>query len=423
MPDSPLYIGLDLGTSGARAIAMSKEGDVAGESAFAMANFGTDHRDPAVWQAVCDAALKSVLSQIDPARVVAICVDGTSGTMLATNTNGTPLSPGRMYNDPCTDKGILADIARHAPQESAAHGATSGLAKALLFQREYAPDKVLHQAGWIAGNLCGTYVTDDNNALKTGFDPVTSCWPDWIVKTGMDMALLPKVLEPGTPVAHILPSVAIDLGLRKSVQIISGTTDGCASFLATGAKNIGDGVTVLGTSLTLKILSDKPVFDPDSGVYSHRILGKWLVGGSSNTGGRVLLQHFSPEELSILSSRIDPETDSGLDYYPLPCVGERFPVADPDMAPRMTPVPEDRIAFLKGILEGIARIEADAYAQLAELGAPKLSCLRSIGGGAKNEIWTRIRERHLGLEMTESPHSQAAYGVACLARFSVMLDS
>lgn len=414
-----LFIGLDLGTSGARAIAMANDGSVAGEAAFLMSDYGTDHRDPKVWQAVTEAALKAVLSRVDPDRVVAICVDGTSGTMLPVKADGGPLAAGRMYNDPCTDQGILDQIARHAPLECAAHGVTSGLAKALMFQDEFAPDKVLHQADWIGGNLCGLYVSDDNNALKTGYDPVAGCWPKWIEKTGMNMALLPKVVEPGTPIADILPSVAVSLGLPKSVQIISGTTDGCASFLATGAENIGDGVSILGTTLTLKILSDRPVFDPASGVYSHRIMGKWLVGGSSNTGGGVLLHYFTQAEMAELSSRIDPETDSGLDYYPLLAAGERFPVADPDLAPRMMPVPKDRATFLKGIFEGIAAIEASAYVRLEELGAPKIATLRSIGGGAQNRVWTRIRQRHLRLDMVESLHGQAAYGAACLARFGM----
>ncbi len=419
MPDDPLYIGLDLGTSGARAIAMAPDGKVVGEAAFAMAEYGADHRDPGVWQAVTQGALKSLVTQVDPTRVVAICVDGTSGSMLAIDAAGGALGAGRMYNDACADQDILDRIARHAPRESAAHGASSGLAKALIFQRDYRPFRVIHQADWIAGNLCGVYASDDNNALKTGYDPVAGCWPGWIADTGLDMGLLPDVSQPGTPVAQILPAVASRLGLPKTVQIIAGTTDGCASFLATGAENAGDGVSALGTTLTLKILSDVALFDPACGIYSHHILGKWLAGGASNTGGNVLLGHFTPDEMVQLSAQIDPQTDSGLDYYPLLTPGERFPVADPALAPRMTPVPENRAEFLKGIFEGIAAIEARGYARLAELGAPALKCLRSVGGGAANPVWTRIRQRRMGVAMAQPLHNQAAYGTARLARMGM----
>ena len=415
----PLYIGIDLGTSGARAIAMGGDGNVAGEAAFAMADFGENRRDPAVWKQVTDAALVGVLAQIDRKNVVAICIDGTSGTMLPIDASGTPLSQGRMYNDVCEDASLLDIIARHAPQESAVHGASSGLAKALIFQRDFAPHKVVHQADWLAGNLCGVYSSDDNNALKTGYDPVAGCWPDWMANTGLDMALLPVVQHPGTPVGRLQPAIAAEFDLPEAVQIVAGTTDGCASFLATGAEEVGDGVTALGTTLTLKILSDVPVFDPASGVYSHHILGKWLAGGASNTGGNVLAAHFTNDELAKLSNRIDPTQDCGLDYYPLTKPGERFPVADPDLPPVMIPVPADRALFLQGILEGIAAIEARGYARLAELGAPKLRCLRTVGGGANNPVWSRIRNRYLNTDMQPAAHNQAAYGAARLARYGV----
>lgn len=414
-----LYIGVDLGTSGARAIAMTATAQVAGEAAFAMAEFGTNHRDPMIWKQVFEAALRGVLAQIDRAKVVAICVDGTSGTLLPIDADGRPLADGRMYNDPCTDAALLARIARHAPRETAAHGASSGLAKALIFQRDLAPAKTVHQADWLAGNLSGVYSSDANNALKTGYDPVAGQWPAWIAKTGLDMGLLPDVYPPGTPVAGLLPAVAKSLDLPETVQIVAGTTDGCASFLATGAQEAGDGVSALGTTLTLKILSDAPVFDPESGVYSHFILGKWLAGGASNTGGSVLAAYISDDELNTLSAQIDPDRDSGLDYYPLTKPGERFPVADPDFPPRLTPVPKERAAFLQGIFEGIAAIEKRGYARLAELGAPALHSLRSVGGGAKNPTWSRIRNRYLRTDMRPPTHNQAAYGAARLALYGM----
>lgn len=419
MPVDAIYVGLDLGTSGARAIAMSHEGDVVGEGKSMMADHGSNHRAPDIWWAAAKTALSAALNQLDSTNVVAICVDGTSGTMIPIDVNGHPLAEGRMYNDPCEDKSTLRIIAQHAPQESATHGPTSGLAKALIFQKSCKPAKVVHQADWIAGRLCGVYASDDNNALKTGYDPIAGCWPDWISKTGIDLTLLPEVNAPGTPIAEMLPSMANEFGLPAHVKIVAGTTDGCASFLATGAEKPGDGVSALGTTLTIKILSDVPIFDPSSGVYSHHILGQWLAGGASNTGGNVLLEHFTPEEMADLSSTIDPESDSGLDYYPLSKPGERFPIFDPNMEPRISPRPDDRAMFLKGLFEGIAEVEAMAYRRLAELGAPVLTTLRTVGGGANNPVWTRLRERRLDVEMAAPLNIEAAYGTARLARFGM----
>lgn len=93
-------------------------------------------------------------------------------------------------------------------------------------------------------------------------------------------------------------------------------------------------VTSLGSTLAIKLLSTNRIDDARYGVYSHRLDDKWLVGGASNTGGAVLKQIFTDEQLKNLSEQIDPMKASPLDYYPLQTVGERFPVADPKLAPR-----------------------------------------------------------------------------------------
>jgi sugar (pentulose or hexulose) kinase len=74
------------------------------------------------------------------------------------------------------------------------------------------------------------------------------------------------------------------------------------------------------------------------------------------------------------------------------------------------------VAFLKGLLDGIARIEALAYGRLAELGAPPLRAVRSVGGGAANAGWTRLRARRLGVPMLAAASTEAAYGSALLAK-------
>lgn len=90
----------------------------------------------------------------------------------------------------------------------------------------------------------------------------------------------------------------------------------------------------MGSTLAIKLLSTTRVEDARFGVYSHRLDDKWLVGGASNTGGAVLRQIFTDEQLEKLSAYINPMVPSPLDYYPLKTAGERFPVADPNMAPR-----------------------------------------------------------------------------------------
>jgi sugar (pentulose or hexulose) kinase len=71
-----------------------------------------------------------------------------------------------------------------------------------------------------------TGISDENNALKTGHDPVRRCWPGWLHELGIRVALLPEVAEPGTPIGTIDPALAARFGLPAGVVIAAGTTDG-----------------------------------------------------------------------------------------------------------------------------------------------------------------------------------------------------
>lgn len=414
MSAEALYIGIDLGTSGARAAVIDAAGTLHATAKSAMADHGGDHRDPQIWWAAVRSALAAALGMVEARAVRALAVDGTSGTMVGLGADGAVIGAGLMYNDPCTDPAILASIARNAPPTSAAHGPTSGAARAVLLSRRGAV-RMAHQADWIASRFSGAWVSDANNALKTGYDPVAARWPDWLTAVGVDARALPPVVEPGTVTGRVTPTAAAEFGLPPDCRVVAGTTDGCASFLATGAKAAGDGVTALGTTLTVKLLSDRPIFAPEYGIYSHRLLGRWLAGGASNSGGAALLAHFTAAQMADLSPHIDPDQDTGLDFYPLPAPGERFPIADPALPPRTTPRPAEDARFLHALFEGIAGIEALAYRRLAELGAPALTSVRTVGGGAANPVWTRIRARRLGVAMPAPRSDEAAYGTALLA--------
>ncbi|KAL6957093.1 D-ribulose kinase [Sarracenia purpurea var. burkii] len=204
-------------------------------------------------------------------------------------------------------------------------------------------------------------------------------------------------------------------GFPKDCVVCTGTTDSIAAFLAARATQPGKAVTSLGSTLAIKLLSTNRIEDARFGVYSHRLDDKWLVGGASNTGGAVLRQFFTDEQLEKLSEQINPVEASPLDYYPLQTVGERFPIADPKLVPRLHPRPESDAEFLHGILESIARIEAKAYRLLKDMGATEVEEVFTAGGGAKNEKWTKIRERVLGLPVSRALQTEAAYGAALLA--------
>jgi sugar (pentulose or hexulose) kinase len=414
-----LFLGIDLGTGGVRACAIDSDAKIVGIATTALPSPRQDgdaiDQEPALWW---DAVVETIGKfAVDRTAIRRISVDGTSGTLLLTDGDGRPLTPGLMYND-ARAGAEAAQIGAIAPADSGAHGRSSALAK-LLHLLAHGGDKAkhaLHQADWIAGRLTGRFDgSDENNALKLGYDPVTRRWPDWLDKLDVPRALLPRVRVPGAEIAAIDPAMAKLLGLSPSTKIHAGTTDGVAAFVATRASAAGDAVSSLGTTLVVKLLADKPVFAADQGIYSHRLGDRWLAGGASNTGGAALLAHFSAAELETMTPKLRPAQPTGLDYYPLPKPGERFPIADPNLPPRVTPRPADDVTFFQGLLEGVASVEAMAYRRLGELGAPALRRVISIGGGAKNAAWSEIRHRLLGVPVTVAEQTEASYGAALLA--------
>lgn len=448
MTDS-LALGIDFGTSGARAIALARSGTVVAESR--VSGNASPSETARAWQ----AQLEEILAQLGRSvrqRVRAIAINGTSGTVVLCDRQGQPLAEPLLYNDG-RGQSVVGQIQAIAPVDHVTQSATSSLAKLLWWRGErYGgrwPDRdsprLLHQADWMAAQLHGRWgITDYHNGLKLGADPVTQTYPAWLRRLDV-AAALPEIWEPGQPIGRILPAVAARWDLPINCLVCTGTTDSIAAFLASGARRSGDAVTSLGSTLVLKLLSDHPVADRAHGIYSHYLgrslldrlqrvsaateaagpgddrepndpaAGQWLVGGASNAGGAVLRQFFTDAEVATLSGEIDPQEPSGLDYYPLPAPGDRFPICDPQLPPRLTPQPADRAAFLHGILEGLARIEAQGYHLLQQYGSSPLRRVETAGGGAQNPTWTAIRSRYLGCPVRSAQQTEAAYGTARLA--------
>jgi sugar (pentulose or hexulose) kinase len=415
-------LGIDFGTSGARAIALAiappDPDSIAFESHIRFTP--SDLKQPQAWK----MALYELLADIPPAvgsALEALAINGTSSTVLLCDQTGEPITEPLLYNDGRGTE-VLDRLATIAPPDHGVQNATSSLAKLLWWEKQFqwtSPPthlKLLHQADWLGFWLHGHLgISDYHNALKLGYNPQQFCYPDWLQALAI-APLLPQVVEPGQIIAPLLPEMAQKFNLNPACQVCAGTTDSIAAFLASGATHPGEAVTSLGSTLVIKLLSQVPVVDSSAGIYSHRLGDLWLVGGASNTGGAVLRSFFSDQELTTLSQQINPQEPTHLDYYPLLQPGERFPINDPHLAPRLTPRPDDPVQFLQGLLESMARIEAQGYQKLTDAGANALTRVYTAGGGAKNTAWTAIRQQDLGVPVTASPHTEAAYGTALLAK-------
>ncbi|KHG28030.1 Xylulose kinase [Gossypium arboreum] len=414
-----LYLGMDFGTSGARYALIDKQGTIHAEGKREYPNYmKEDSLDWALsWKTTLFSLLEDVPVHLRP-LVASISLDGTSATTLIIDSKtGEPLARPYLYNESCPD--ALPLVKSIAPINHTVCSGSSTLCKLVSWWNNDDSDKkstmLLHQADWLLWLLHGQLgVSDYNNALKVGYDPEADSYPDWLLSQPYAQ-LLPTVKAPGTSIGHLKGDIRTQFGFSEDCIVCTGTTDSIAAFLAARATKPGKAVTSLGSTLAIKLLSTTRIEDARYGVYSHRLDDKWLVGGASNTGGAVLKENFSDEQLEKLSEHINPMEASPLDYYPLKSVGERFPVANLKMEPRLHPRPESDVEYLHGILESIARIEAKAYMLLKDLGATQVDEVFTAGGGAKNDKWTKIRERVLGLPVSRATQTEAAYGAALLA--------
>jgi len=410
-----MYLGIDFGTSGVRSLAINVDKTIVAESKTSY-----DISDIPTWK----VALETVISQIPLAirqKLKAIALDGTSSTVLICNALGEPIYPPLLYSDRRGGE-VLADLAMIAPVGNITLSSTSGLAKLLWLVKNvdfnFNEHYFLHQADWITYLLHGKLgISDYHNVLKLGYDPQNLAYPHWLRSLEISK-LLPKILSPGQAIAPIQTELAEKWQINPNCLICAGTTDSTASFIASGADKVGEAVTSLGSTLVLKILSPQNIESVDCGVYSHRFGDLWLVGGGSNSGGAVLKQFFTNAELENLSldilAHLEDYTDH-LNYYPLPQIGERFPINDPQLLPRIEPRPESDRQFLYALLDGIAKIESQGYNLLQKLGAPAPTRIFTTGGGAKNLLWTAIRQRYLKTAIIQSEQTEAAYGSAILA--------
>ncbi|NER00895.1 MAG: carbohydrate kinase, partial [Cyanothece sp. SIO2G6] len=332
-----MYLGIDFGTSGARAIALHRDRTILAEVSRTFEAIAPAQR-PTVWQLTLFELIQQIPADVR-SHLRRIAVNGTSATVLLCNRQGQPICPPLMYNHAC-DQAIVGQVRAIAPSGHPVTSASASLAKLLQWHQQglTQPDYYfLHQADWLAWLLHGKLGWSDyHNSLKLGYDPALGRYPNWFEHPRLQplQPLLPQVVAPGTVLGTVAGAIAQSLAIPSNCQICAGTTDSIAAFLASGASQPGDAVTSLGSTLVIKLLSPTRVDNADYGIYSHRLGNLWLAGGASNTGGAVLKQYFTAAELVELSDRIDPQQPSPLDYYPLLKPGERFPLNDPHLTPQ-----------------------------------------------------------------------------------------
>ncbi len=406
MPNNFYFLGIDLGTTGVRITIINENNQEFYSSSM---NYPTSLNSSEDWKICCKNLIIDIPLNLKEG-IKALAIDGTSGTLLACDTKGLALGPALAYNIHCPEQ--KQHLAKLIPEGGIASNIGNSFARALRLVSIYGPNIILrHQADWITGWLIQDWqYGEEGNNIRLGWNLKTESWPKSYEKLNWVNAL-PKIIRSGRILAHIAPEIAQKLGLKSKVVIVAGTTDSNAAVLASDIQK-EDGITVLGSTIVLKRYVNNPI--KGVGITNHRIEDKWLCGGASNAGGVTLRKFFSDKELKDLSNQINPESNSGLNLRPLPSEGERFPINDPALKPILEPRPISDSLYLHGLLEGLANIEAQGWHKLMELGVPYPKRIITLGGGARNPQWRRIRERALGIPI-QTCSRPPALGVARLA--------
>ena len=425
------FIGIDIGTQGARVIFLDENGNeiASASEVFPLNNWSREEQSPYQWWKSCLNLLKelcnTLTSKIDLNNVRSISVTSTSGTIIPVNKNYEPLHNAIMYSDArSSEEAVFCSEAALRAQTNAFSNFNSscGLPKMLWYLNNY-PDKqkevwkFIHAADFIIGNLSGNFsVTDYTNALKSGYDIEKLSWPAYInYGLKINQEWLQDVVSPGTPVGCINSEIVNLLGLPATVMVTAGMTDGCASQVASGAVNLGDWNTTIGTTMVIKGVTSSEIKDPGGAIYCHRHPeGYWMPGGASNTGADWVSTLFAEYDLKKLNEEVEGYIPTGKSGWPLIQKGERFPFISKEaegFAPEGLPAAQLFAVYL----EGVAYLERYAFEKISALSGEKIERIFTAGGGSNSEVWLKIRSSVLNLPLYKMKNVSGAAGAAVLA--------
>ncbi|RYZ25913.1 MAG: carbohydrate kinase, partial [Sphingobacteriales bacterium] len=257
---------------------------------------------------------------------------------------------------------------------------------------------------------------DYTNALKSGYDLQSFSWPSYITsQLPIRPQWLQEVVPSGAAIGVLDAGLAEEWGLSPEVIITAGITDGCASQIASGAVNLGDWNTTIGTTLVVKGVTEKEIIDPSGALYCHRHPeGYWMPGGASNTGADWVSRLFGDADIAALGTAAAGLIPGTHLAWPLLQEGERFPFVAP-AAKGFAPEGISQLELFTANMEGVAYIERYAFERIKFLSGEKITQVFSAGGGSSSDTWLTIRSNVLGLPICKMQNVSGAAGAAVIA--------
>ena len=407
-----LFIGLDVGTTGAKAIVADADGRILGkgyrEYELSFPGTGLVEQDAEDWWKASIEAIRCATAGLsDRNAVSAIALSTQGATMLAVDRDGEPLAPAITWMDRRAEdqaERLRGAIGGEALYRRTGWEASSTLdAAKLLWMREERPELFRRAACFVSTlefmnrRLCGRFVIDPTNAaIRQLFDISTRRWDGEILDAvGVSADRLPEVLPSGEELGKLTPSAARVLGLSEEVRVFNGAHDQYCCALGAGAISPGDMLLSTGTAWVVLGVTGQPLFTP-----SHIVPGIHPVGGlygalASLAGAgsalkwyrRLIGGEFSEMDREA-AGRIDSSSD--LLFYPY-LSGAGFPHGRPDVHGTLTGLTlrHDKYDVALALMEGVAFETALTLEQFASNGMG-IQRLIMTGGASKSRLWSEL---------------------------------
>ncbi|MRX52071.1 xylulokinase [Paracoccus sp. S-4012] len=430
-----MYLGLDLGTSGVKALLM--EGDAVVATATAPLSVsrprpGWSEQAPEDWRAAAVAAVAGLGRDLSGVRGI-----GLSGQMhgaVCLDAGQRVLRPAILWDDGRAEAEARALDAD--PRFRAITGNivfTGFTAPKLVWMARYEPElrarvaRVLLPKDWLRLWLIGEAVSEPSDAAGTAWlDLATRDWSDELLATtGLDRATMPRLVE-GTEVSGTLRAqAAVELGLPPSIPVAGGAGDNAATAVGVGLTQPGRSLLSLGTSGVIFSVTSMPMPAPETAVHSfaHAIPDRWHHMGVTLAAGASLawLADLTGAPPEALLAELGEGTEPGeVAFYPY-LSGERTPWNAPALRGRLDRLSaaHSRADLSRAVLEGVGFSLADAVAAMERAGS-RVEAPLALGGGAKSDVWLGILANILGrpVERPREAAHAAASGAARLGRLA-----
>ncbi len=438
-----LFLGIDLSTTGAKALLMDDAGNVV-SSATTDLTLSTpkplwSEQSPTEWWHATVSSIRRVLAEADAggADVQAVGLTGQMHGLVLLDEAGEPLRPAILWNDQRTGPQCEAITERLGFERLLALTGNPALAgftaPKILWVREHEPDiygkasQILLPKDYIRYRLTGEYATDKAGAAGTLLmDIKTRDWSDDVLKA-LDISpdLLPRTHE-GPAVTGVVAEEAARLtGLQAGTPVVGGGGDQAAQAVGVGAVAPGIVALTLGTSGVVFAPTSEPIIENQGRLHAfcHAVPGQWhLMGAMLSAAGslRWYRDTLAPGEGydELLAPAADmPIGAEGLFFLPH-LTGERTPHPDPLARAGFVGLTlrHTRAHMTRALLEGVAFGLADVMALVQEAGLGDIRQIRVSGGGARSPLWRQILADVLGRGLvTVNAAEGAAYGAALLA--------